>query len=99
MTIHRVPAFVCACVLSGVAVAHAATVTVPSGGNLQAAIDAAAPGDTILLPAGAVFTGNFVLPAKSGSAYITIRSATPDSSLPAAGVRIDPASAGLLPKV
>lgn len=99
MTIHRVPAFVCACVLSAVTGAHAATVTVPSGGNLQAAIDAAAPGDTILLPAGAVFTGNFVLPAKGGAAFITIRSAAPDSSLPAAGVRIDPASAGLLPKV
>lgn len=80
-------------------VAHAATITVPSGGDLQAALDAANPGDTILLAAGAVFTGNFVLPAKGGAAYITVRSATPDSSLPAAGVRIGPASAGLLPKV
>lgn len=99
MTIHRVPLFLCGCVLSLVTSVDAATVTVPSGGNLQAAIDAAVPGDTILLPAGAVFTGNFVLPAKGGAAFITIRSATPDGSLPAAGVRIGPASAGLLPKV
>jgi hypothetical protein len=33
-----------------------------AGANLQAALDSAAPGDTIELPAGATFTGNFVLP-------------------------------------
>ncbi len=43
------------------------------GGDLQAAINAAQPGDTILLQAGATFTGNFTLPAKSGTEYITIR--------------------------
>jgi hypothetical protein len=87
------------CVLAIAPGARAATIQVAAGGNLQAAIDAAAPGDTILIAAGAVFTGNFVLPAKGGSAFITIRSAAPDSSLPAAGVRIGPGSAGLLPKV
>lgn len=87
------------CVFASAPRAHAATLTVPAGGNLQAAIDAAAPGDTILLAAGAVFTGNFVLPAKGGGAFITIRSSASDSSLPAAGVRIGPESAGLLPKV
>ena len=59
----------------------------PAGGNLQAAINAANPGDTITLAAGAVYAGSFVLPAKSGSSYITIRSSTPDAQLPADGVR------------
>jgi len=80
-------------------VAQAATITVNAGGNLQAAIDAAKPGDTIVLQAGAVFTGSFKLPAKGGGAYITIRSSAPDSSLPPAGTRISPSSAPLLAKI
>ena len=80
-------------------VGDAATLTVNAGGDLQAAIDAAQPGDTILIAAGAVFTGNYTLPAKGGGAYITIRSAAPDASLPAAGVRIDPSYAVALPKI
>lgn len=79
--------------------ASAATITVNAGGDLQAAIDAARPSDTILIAAGAVFTGNYTLPAKGGSSYITIRSAAPDSSLPAAGVRIDPSYSGSLAKI
>src|ERR1041385_268489 len=54
--------------------AKAATLTVPAGGSLQSAINAAQPGDTIVLDAGAVYTGDFVLPNKSGSSYITIQS-------------------------
>src|SRR5512146_2029926 len=77
----------------------AATISVPAGGNLQQAINLAQPGDTILLAAGATFTGNFVLPAKNGTSYITIRSSAPDSSLPAAGQRITPAYASYLPKL
>src|SRR6185295_5504132 len=42
------------------------TSTVPAGGNLQAAIDGARPGDTILLAPGATYLGGFLLPAKSG---------------------------------
>ena len=76
-----------------------ATLTVNAGGNLQAAIDAAQPGDTILLQAGATFTGPFTLRAKNGTAYITIRSSTADSQLPPAGTRITPAHAGLLAKI
>jgi hypothetical protein len=71
--------------------AAAATLTVNAGGDLQAALNAAQPGDTILLQAGAVFTGGFKLPVKSGSGVITVRSAAPDSSLPPAGTRITPA--------
>jgi hypothetical protein len=99
MSIKRLGCLLWVCVLTSAAPSRAATITVAAGGNLQAAINAAAPGDTILLPAGAVFTGNFVLPVKGGSAFITIRSAAADASLPAAGVRIDPSYAALLPKV
>ena len=79
--------------------AQAATLTVAAGGNLQAALNTAQPGDTILLQAGATFVGNFTLPAKSGATYITLRSSAPDSSLPPAGVRMDPRYASVLPKI
>jgi hypothetical protein len=78
---------------------EAATIAVNAGDNLQAALNAAKPGDTILLQAGATFIGNFTLPAKGGTSYITIRSSAPDSSLPAAGQRMTPAYASLLPKI
>jgi len=66
------------------------------GGNLQAALDAARPGDTINLQAGAIFTGNFTLPVKNGSEYITIRSSRA-SELPVG--RIGPQHAPLMPKI
>ena len=44
-----------------------------------------------LLQAGDLYRGSFVLPAKSGNSYITIRSAAPDGSpLPGASVRMTP---------
>ena len=52
----------------------AATIVVPSGGDLQAAINSAVPGDTIVLDAGGTYRGPFTLPKKSGDAYITIQS-------------------------
>ncbi|HZA37035.1 MAG TPA: hypothetical protein VE505_19020, partial [Vicinamibacterales bacterium] len=74
--------------------AHAATLRVCASGcaysNLQAAIDAAALGDTITLAAGQTFVGNFVLRVKPGSGWITIRSDAADSLLPADGVRLVP---------
>jgi hypothetical protein len=75
------------------------TISVPPGGDVQAAINAAKPGDTILLQPGAVYEGGLVLPAKSGSDYITIRSAASDSALPPDGVRITPSYASQLPKI
>jgi hypothetical protein len=84
---------------SAVAQTGAATITVGAGGNLQAAIDGAQPGDTIVLEAGATFVGNFTLPVKSGSTYITLRSSTPDQYLPAPGTRVTPAYASLLAKI
>ena len=76
-----------------------ATITVPDGGDLQAAIDRAQPGDTILLSPGATYAGSFELPVKSGSSYITIRSGAPDSSLPAPGTRVTPQHAPALAKI
>ncbi len=73
--------------------------TVAAGADLQAAINNAQPGDTLMLAAGASYVGNFVLPVKSGSSYITIRSSAPDSSLPGDNTRITPAYASLLPKL
>jgi hypothetical protein len=58
--------FCLAIVLACVAPASAATLTVTAGGDLQAAIDAARPGDTIVLQAGATFNGPFRLRAKGG---------------------------------
>ncbi|HUR32635.1 MAG TPA: carbohydrate-binding protein [Vicinamibacterales bacterium] len=75
------------------------TITVAPGQDLQAAIDAARPGDTILLQPGAVYEGGLILPAKSGSDYITIRSAASDAYLPPDGTRITPAYASQLPKI
>jgi hypothetical protein len=72
---------------------------VNAGDNLQRAIDSASPGDVLLLQAGATFTGNFVLPLKSGTTFITIRSSASDAALPAAGVRIGPEWAAQLPKL
>src|SRR5256885_6043568 len=88
---------VCLAAVSG---AHAATIAVPAGGDLQAAIDQAQPGDVITLAPNATYVGNFVLPNKGAlSDGITIRSAAADALLPAAGVRMTPSYAALLPKI
>jgi len=74
------------------------TITVAKGASLQAAIDAAKPGDVLLLAAGATYTGNFTLPKKTGDAWITIRTSTPDSKLPV-GKRVTSAQGTLLAKI
>lgn len=80
------------------------TITVCASGcdysNLQTAINAAQPGDTLLLRAGETFTGNFRLPDKgSSTSYITIRSDADDANLPPPGRRITPSYAPYLPKI
>lgn len=75
------------------------TIAVNSGGDLQAALKAARPGDVISLQAGATFIGNFSLPPKSGSGWIVIRSSTSDGKLPAPGTRVSPKFASLMPKI
>ena len=61
-----------------------ATIRVAAGGDLQAALDRANPGDVVELAAGATFTGNFVLTEKGANRYITVRTALsaglPDST-------------------
>src|ERR1700680_3777278 len=74
-------------------------IPVSSGGDFQAALNAAQPGDTISLAAGASFVGNYSLPVKNGSGWFIVRSSAPDNSLPPQGMRITPASAAQLPKI
>ena len=71
------------------------TIAVPSGGDLQRALDSARPGDVVVLAAGATYRGPFTLKAKDGPGWVTIRTSTPDESLPP-GARIDPKKASLL---
>jgi hypothetical protein len=76
----------------------AATLLVRAGEDLQAAIDAARPGDVLDLEAGAVFAGPFTLPRKPGSDWITIRSSDL-AALPPAGSRVSPSDARSMPKL
>src|ERR1700688_4145605 len=66
---------------------------VASGQALQNAINAAQPGDVISVAPGFSYQGQITLPAKANPAgsFITIQSAAPATSLPAAGVRTGPA--------
>ncbi|TMI84973.1 MAG: hypothetical protein E6H04_00345, partial [Bacillati bacterium ANGP1] len=75
------------------------TIAVPAGGDFQAALDAANPGDVITLQAGATFTGPFTLPNKPGAGWIIVRSSAPDNALPPPGGRIDPSYAPSMPKI
>jgi hypothetical protein len=76
-----------------------ATIVVPADGDLQAALDRARPGDTLLLQPGATYTGNFVLPDRGALRPITIRSGSTDARLRDASARMDPSLAELLPKL
>lgn len=77
----------------------AATHNVPAGGDLQAALNAAQPGDQIVLAPGATYTGNFTLPVKQGDAFIVIRTGGAGHDLPAPGSRMTPDYAGRLAKI
>ncbi len=81
--------------LTPVASRQLTAIRLSEGGDLQATIDAAKPGDIILLASGARFEGNFVLPATGETpSFITIR--TEAEGLPAAGVRTGPGHSGRL---
>lgn len=73
-------------------------ISVSASAGLQQAIDRARPGDTIQLASGVTYTGNFVLPNKSGTHFITIRTA-PAESHPREGVRVQPTHAPSLAKI
>lgn len=75
------------------------SIAVASGASLQAALDAAVPGDEVVLAAGATFVGNFRLPAKSGAMpgrWIVVRSS---GTLPAPGTRARPSDAAQMAKL
>lgn len=74
------------------------TTFVPRGGDLQAALDRAEPGDVLALEAGATFVGNFVLPNKPGADWIVVRSAGYDRLSPA-GTRVEPSDSPLLARI
>jgi hypothetical protein len=76
-----------------------ASISVAAGGDLQAAIDNASCGTTIMLASGATFTGKFILPNKNCVGWIIIRTNTADSNLPPLGTRINPSYASMLAKV
>ena len=76
-----------------------ATLTVAAGGDLQAALNRAQLGDTIVLDAGASWTGPFKLPNKTGgSGWIYVVSSQL-SNLPPPGTRVSPANAANMPKI
>ena len=65
---------------------------------MQAAVNQAQLGDTIILEAGGTYMGPITLPKKDGDTYLTIRT----SNLPGIskeGERINPSQAGAMPKI
>jgi len=68
--------------------------------DLQNALNSAHPGDTIVLDAGSVYTGNFTLPAKANpiGQWIYIQSSALNR-LPAPGVRVSPSDAPSMAKI
>jgi hypothetical protein len=78
--------------------AMANNLTVPAGGNLQAALNAAQPGDTVTIAAGATYVGHFYLAPNYSSQWITIQSSAMDS-LPGPGNRISLTHASSMPKL
>jgi hypothetical protein len=74
-------------------------INVAAGGDLQGALNNAQLGDTIVLQAGASYTGPFTLPNKTtGTGWIYITSSQ-YSSLPGPGTRVSPNNAAAMPKI
>jgi hypothetical protein len=74
------------------------TIPVAAGGDLQAAIDAAQPGDAIALDPGGTYTGPFRLPRKPGEGWIVIGPRS-NRGLPSPHQRVTPAQARAMPKL
>ncbi len=77
--------------------APGAKTVVRAGDNLQHALNNAHCGDTLLLQAGATFSGIYNLPAKAcdDQHWIIIRTSAPDSALPLQATRISPCYSGV----
>jgi hypothetical protein len=73
------------------------TLTVGPKDSLQAALNAAQYGDTIVMQAGAAYNGGFVLPAKSGTGEILIQSSRANE-LPE-GKRVNASQAALFARL
>jgi hypothetical protein len=75
------------------------TIIVPSGGDLQEALDRAQPGDEIVLEACAIYKGPFTLPDKGNQpGWIVVRSDVTDiPNFPQQGTRIDSSFTGKMP--
>ena len=73
--------------------------SVGAGDNLQAALNAARPGDELRLAPGATFSGNFVLPVTPGTTTITLRSDIPDADLPPQNQRVTPQTAARFARI
>jgi hypothetical protein len=94
------------------AAAVAAVTQVPAGANLQQYINAAHPGDTLVLQANATYAGNFTLPNLTSrsqqpatghpqdprAGYVTITTSDM-ASLPPAGIRVSSSYAPHMPKL
>jgi hypothetical protein len=75
------------------------TINISAGGDLQAALNNAQLGDTIVLEAGATFTGPFKLPNKTtGTGWIYVVSSNL-ASLPSPGHRVAPNDVANMPKI
>lgn len=81
---------------SSVTPSPGATIVVAAGQSVSARLSRAVCGDVVTLAAGASFAP-FMVPAKgcTASNYITIRTSSPNSSLPPEGERITPCYAGV----
>src|SRR3954471_22997537 len=87
------------CLVMSPAWAHAEVRYVRAGDNLQAALNAARPGDELRLEPQATFTGNFVLPVTSGTSTITVRTDLADSALPGPRQRVTPKTAAQFARI
>jgi hypothetical protein len=74
------------------------TIRVPAGGDLQAAIDAAQPGDAIALEPGATYRGPFRLPRKDADGWIVIAPHS-ERGLPPPNQRVSSSQAKAMSKI